>query len=168
METLGDKIYKLRENKHISQEELSFEIGVSRQTIHRWETNLVQPNIENLNALSDFFDVDLNYFLDNEDEAVKSEVSVTVSESRIPHKRKLSIFIAISIFLFLLLTVSAIFTIGSGLIAFSDNRGHEKISTLVVDKPMFFIFLSLTLILSVIEGLTIFYLIKRKSNINVT
>ncbi len=37
MDTIGKKIYKLRKSKHITQEELSFQLDVSRQTIHNWE-----------------------------------------------------------------------------------------------------------------------------------
>ncbi len=45
METIGEKIRKLRKSKNVPQEELAFELGVSRQTVHKWENNDMQPKL---------------------------------------------------------------------------------------------------------------------------
>ena len=41
MITIGEKIKSLRKAKGKSQEDLALDIGVSRQTINKWETNKV-------------------------------------------------------------------------------------------------------------------------------
>lgn len=66
MNSVKDKIYKLRKRQGLSQEELGFEIDVSRQTISKWELGTSEPDLKNLQALSRFFKVDLNYFLSDE------------------------------------------------------------------------------------------------------
>lgn len=44
--TLGDKIYTLRTKAGYSQEEFAAVIGVSRQSISKWETSVVMPDTE--------------------------------------------------------------------------------------------------------------------------
>jgi transcriptional regulator with XRE-family HTH domain len=56
-------LYTLRNKKGISQEELAFSIGVSRQTINAWETGVSYPNILMLKTLSDFFEVSADELL---------------------------------------------------------------------------------------------------------
>lgn len=51
MEFNGESIYKLRKSKGISQEKLAEMVGVSRQTIYKWESNMAFPNSENILSL---------------------------------------------------------------------------------------------------------------------
>ena len=62
METIGEKIYNLRKEKDVSQEELSFALNVSRQTVSRWERDNSKPTESNIRCLCKFFGVDKNYF----------------------------------------------------------------------------------------------------------
>lgn len=66
---LGDKIFDLRNQKEITQDALAEKIGVTRQTISKWEANLVQPKLEKLKKICECFDVKLEYFYDNFDNA---------------------------------------------------------------------------------------------------
>lgn len=78
MENIGEKIYNLRKEKGISQEQLSLALNVTRQTVSRWETDFVKPTADNFNSLCSFFKVELNYFLtDEEITALKKETAVT-------------------------------------------------------------------------------------------
>ncbi len=65
MATIGRKIYELRNEHHISQEEFSNMIGVSRQTIYQWENDLQIPKTNKLLKICDIFSVDINYFYPN-------------------------------------------------------------------------------------------------------
>ena len=60
---LGERIQKLRKKKHISQEELAIQMGVSRQSISKWELGDSIPDTEHLVKLSDYFDVSTDYLL---------------------------------------------------------------------------------------------------------
>ncbi len=64
---LGEKIKSLRKKKKLTQEELAAEIGVSRQAIAKWETEGGMPDIENLKALSDYFDVSIDELVKESD-----------------------------------------------------------------------------------------------------
>jgi len=56
----GNKLYDLRKNKSLSQEEVANQLGVSRQSISLWETNQASPSLENLIAFAKLFEVSLD------------------------------------------------------------------------------------------------------------
>ena len=55
--TLGGRIASYRKALGISQEELGARLGVSRQAVSKWETNVAAPDMENLLALAREFGV---------------------------------------------------------------------------------------------------------------
>jgi transcriptional regulator with XRE-family HTH domain len=46
--TLGEKISKLRKEKNYTQEQLADVLGVSRQSISKWELNVAYPETDKL------------------------------------------------------------------------------------------------------------------------
>ena len=60
--TLGEKIQALRREAGLSQEGLADQLGVSRQAVSKWETNLSCPDSENLMALAELFHRPLDTF----------------------------------------------------------------------------------------------------------
>lgn len=46
--TLGQRISLYRKKLNISQEELGARLGVSRQAVSKWETDLSAPDLNNL------------------------------------------------------------------------------------------------------------------------
>lgn len=60
---IGTKILEYRKKVGLSQEELGFELNVSRQSVSLWETNQAQPTIENLKSLAIIFNVSLDELL---------------------------------------------------------------------------------------------------------
>lgn len=69
-----NKLYNLRKQKGLSQEELANRLNVSRQTISKWEVGDSTPDMEKLIAISDMFDISL-------DELVMDKVPVRKDES---------------------------------------------------------------------------------------
>lgn len=57
---LGEKICKLRTEKNMSQGELADALGVSRQSISKWETSSAIPELDKLIKLSEIFEVSLD------------------------------------------------------------------------------------------------------------
>ena len=55
--TLGQRISEYRKRLGISQEELGARLGVSRQAVSKWETDIASPDMENLLALSREFGI---------------------------------------------------------------------------------------------------------------
>ena len=47
----------------MTQEELADRLGVSRQTIYKWENEMSYPDITNINNLCDIFDVTSDYLI---------------------------------------------------------------------------------------------------------
>lgn len=60
---LSEKLYTLRRKSGLSQEQLAEKIGVSRQAISKWEGGLSVPESEKLVAISEYFNVTLDYLL---------------------------------------------------------------------------------------------------------
>lgn len=56
----NNKLYELRKQKGLSQEELANRLNVSRQTISKWEVGDSTPEMEKLVAISDLFDISLD------------------------------------------------------------------------------------------------------------
>lgn len=65
--TFGEKIQKLRKEAGLSQEELAYQLNVSRQAISKWERNHGYPETEKIIRMSKIFHVTMDYLLNEED-----------------------------------------------------------------------------------------------------
>lgn len=63
---LSEKIYALRRKNGLSQEQLAEKIGVSRQSISKWEGGLSTPELDKLKALSECFQVSIDELTGNQ------------------------------------------------------------------------------------------------------
>lgn len=72
--TFGEKIQKLRKEAGLSQEELSYQLEVSRQAISKWERDNGYPETEKIVRMSKMFNVSLDYLL-NEEDMQKPEIN---------------------------------------------------------------------------------------------
>ena len=72
---LSDKLYMLRKKSGLSQEQLAEQLSVSRQAISKWESGQSVPESEKLIAISNYFDVSLDYLLKDENENESNECS---------------------------------------------------------------------------------------------
>ena len=66
----GNKLYELRKEKGLSQEELANHLEVTRQTVSKWELGDSTPDLDKLVLLAELFEISL-------DELVLDKVSVT-------------------------------------------------------------------------------------------
>ena len=72
---LAEKLFELRKEKGWSQEKLAEQINVSRQSISKWESGQVLPEIEKIIELSKIFQVTTDYLLlDENSEKASTEV----------------------------------------------------------------------------------------------
>lgn len=62
---LDKNIRELRKTKGMTQEQLASRIGVTRQTVSKWEQGLSVPDADLLSKLSDTFDVQVSELLGN-------------------------------------------------------------------------------------------------------
>ena len=64
--TLEEKIKHYRKQAGLSQEKMAEKIGVSRQAITKWENGTGTPDIANLMAIADLFQISVDELLSNE------------------------------------------------------------------------------------------------------
>lgn len=89
--TFGEKLFKLRKEKGISQETLAEQVNTSRQAVSKWENDQGFPEAEKLMLLSNIFNVSLDYLLKEGEETNAAQdsgyyVSREKAESWILHE----------------------------------------------------------------------------------
>lgn len=75
--TLGKRIYDLRTAKNLSQGDLAEALGVSRQSVSKWETDTSVPDLDKLVKLCDLFGVSM-------DELVRGETPKAAEPTQPP------------------------------------------------------------------------------------
>ena len=55
--TLGERLFMYRNKVNMSQEKLAEEIGVTRQTISKWETDQSMPDFDKIEPLCEVFGI---------------------------------------------------------------------------------------------------------------
>ena len=71
---IGETIKKLRKERDITQEEFAEVIGVSCQSVSRWENNSCYPDIELIPTIAAFFDISTDKLMGIDDVAEKKAV----------------------------------------------------------------------------------------------
>lgn len=64
---IGERILKLRKEKGLSQEELGSVLGVSRQTVSKWETGESNPDLDKIIPMCDLFEIKADELLRGEE-----------------------------------------------------------------------------------------------------
>ena len=64
--TLGEKIAKQRKELNYTQEQLAEILGVSRQSISKWESDIAYPETDKLLKMGRLFDCSMDYLLKDE------------------------------------------------------------------------------------------------------
>lgn len=83
--TIGQRIAQKRKELSLSQEALGEALGVSRQSIYKWESDAALPEIDKLIALSGLFGVSVGWLLGVEEETPQPdpEVSDELTETQL-------------------------------------------------------------------------------------
>ena len=81
---LGETIYRLRTKQVMSQDTLAEALGVSRQSVSKWENNAAVPELEKLIKMSELFGVTLDELVgrDAPTPTPPAEVPVQTSSAR--------------------------------------------------------------------------------------
>ena len=105
--TLGEKIYKFRTDKNLSQGDLSDMLGVSRQSVSKWENDAATPDLDKIIKLAEVFGTSI-------DELVKDNAA-TLPKTEEPQTtviiKKESAFPPRKIVGTILLSLSAVITV---------------------------------------------------------
>ena len=60
---LSEKIKELRKAKRVSQVEMASALGLTKQCVSNWENDNIQPSVEMLVKIADYFGVTTDYLL---------------------------------------------------------------------------------------------------------
>ncbi len=156
---LADKIIDLRKKSGMSQEELAEKLGVSRQSISKWEGAQSTPDLNRILKLSEIFNVSTDYLLKDDAEmpADTSPAEETTADTEPPlhsvsmeeantflaENEKRSVRTSIGVALCILSVVPVIL--------FDGLVKSEKASD-VIGIPLMFISIALAVTLFIISG----------------
>jgi len=82
---LNEQIYKYRCEKKMSQIEFAEVLGVSRQSVSKWETGAAVPELSKLILMSELFGVSLDELVKGSDEAHREEFAGAPCD-KLPHE----------------------------------------------------------------------------------
>ena len=63
----SERLRELRQNKGLSQSQLADALNISKSAISMYELGKREPDLEALEGIADFFNVDINYLIGKED-----------------------------------------------------------------------------------------------------
>ena len=72
MTYLGSRLKYLRKLENITQQQLATALGIAKSTISMYENGQREPDFETLEAISDYFNVDLRTFFPSEEKSSKT------------------------------------------------------------------------------------------------
>ncbi len=59
----GHRIAQLRRARHLTQEEFSSKLGITRAALSHYENNRREPDYETIEAIAEYFQVSIDYIL---------------------------------------------------------------------------------------------------------
>ncbi len=84
---LADKIMNLRKKAGWSQEELAGQLGVTRQSVSKWESAQSIPDLDKVVQISRIFEVSTDYLLKDELEETEAGTGDAISQAAAPVRR---------------------------------------------------------------------------------
>lgn len=131
----GENLKLIRKSKNISQEELADKLGVSRQSVSKWETGENYPTINNILCLCDIFKCKINEIVHEDfsdinslDEDIKMSV-VKFKEQEQKRMKGLSKFIYVVARIFKIFAIMGIFASSILLVVLTITVPNTKIDT---------------------------------------
>ena len=98
----NEKLIKLRKEKGLSQEELGYQLNVTRQTVSKWELGQTTPEMDKLLEMSKIFGINVDDLLD-ETKEIKSQ-----TEENKTNKSIKKIIIIVSVVLVILILIGIV------------------------------------------------------------
>lgn len=118
--TLGERLYILRENHKLSQDELAEKLNVSRQTISNWENDKVKLDVVKATEICRLYDISMDELL------FGREGGTAKSPSKKRSRIKSALMIVAFVISFLLII--------AGVICLTTAKGDEASSTIIMGK----------------------------------
>ena len=101
---IGNKLYELRKNANLSQEQLAEKLNITRQTISNWELGQTVPDIMQAKEISKIFKITLDELIDNNVKDILVE-KISNTEKIVGTTKKNLKMLSIVIIIFLIIVV---------------------------------------------------------------
>lgn len=101
--TLGERLLEYRTNLKMSQDTLAERVGVTRQTVSKWETDQSTPEFNKILPLCEVFGITTGELIKGEKEEVtiKNEKSDEAFLYNLKRSKKKAMFLSVSVFLYI-------------------------------------------------------------------
>lgn len=88
---LGEKLFELRKEKNLSQEEMADKLNVTRQTISKWETNQSTPDFDKIVPICELFGITTEELLigKKQEENETQEQNHSIEEEKTPTREEI-------------------------------------------------------------------------------
>ena len=136
MNTLGNNIANYRKQQSLSQEDLAKKLGVSRQSISKWERNEANPDLYNMEMLSKVLHVSMDELVGNEmAENTKAKQSIyTLIDQKLSNAKN---EVEYNVLIKRITLYTGLFLFGSILLALFGFYGFFKTGMFVIQQPTF-------------------------------
>lgn len=114
---IGKRIYEIRQQKNITQEQLAHDLAISRQAVSKWESGKAIPDIENLMYISSLYDVSLDELIKGDDRV--GQKIVADASAKQWHKLSVLFFIALLVYIIWFGSQHDIWHVGLGIATLS-------------------------------------------------
>ena len=104
--TLGERLFQYRNSINMSQEKLAEKVGVTRQTISKWETDQSTPDFDKIEPLCKVFGITTDELIKGEKISENKEVNQIQEDYTKKRNKRKAIVLSISIFLYCIATFS--------------------------------------------------------------
>ena len=106
---LGEKLFELRKEKNLSQEEVADKLNVTRQTVSKWETNQSTPDFDKIMPICELFGISTEELLtgnkkeekqeEEQNQVIEEEKEKVLSKNEV--RRKSAEVVSTSIFIYI-------------------------------------------------------------------
>lgn len=175
--TTGEKLQKLRKEKNYTQEELADILGVSRQSISKWESDVAFPETDKLITLSKLFQCSIDYLLNEENNGKEFIDEKTDNKTEKYNKKKLPFAItsfSVSLITFIIFSFNwftgyryYVSFFGNNYFSLNGINLYQTLFSNFYDAGNFFVLLSFLTTLAISIS-SVFYLYFDSKSLNLT
>ena len=83
---IGEKLFELRKQKNLSQEEVAEKLNVTRQTVSKWETNQSTPDFDKIIPICELFEISTEELLTGKKVEEKNEKQESSEKEKFEEK----------------------------------------------------------------------------------
>ena len=105
---IGEKLFELRKEKNLSQEEVADKLNVTRQTVSKWETNQSTPDFDKILPLCELFEISTEELLtgkkpeENKTQVVENNEETKKEITKDEIRKKSAEVVSTSVFIYII------------------------------------------------------------------